>query len=288
MNMKKQILLSSLFFIFHLHSYSQEINANFETVIYKKTDSVSLIMNVIYPTAIDTTKKYPGMVFFSGNWGHLKKFEPHAEYFSSKGIVCFLVQHFDKIDQVDFALWSRTANAKSSIRYIREHATDFHVDGSKIIAAGGSSGGHLAAATALISCCDDPKDDLSISPKPNALVLFNPVLDLGPIDPEIFEMLGEKYIEISPMQNIRKGAPPTIILHGTADQFIPVSEVEYYRDIMEAIGSRCDLVLYDNQKHGFFNYQRSKEYYQKTVMEVEKFLISLGYLVEQPTLLNKN
>ena len=119
-------------------------------------------------------------------------------------------------------------------------------------------------------------------------MLFNPVLDLGPIGPEIFEMLGEKYIEISPLQNIRKGAPPTIILHGTADQFIPVSEVEYYRDIMKAIGSRCDLVLYDNQKHGFFNYQRSKEYYQKTIMEVEKFLISLGYLVEQPTLLNKN
>jgi dipeptidyl aminopeptidase/acylaminoacyl peptidase len=284
--MKKQIPLTVLFIIVHLFVNSQEIEHRFETVVYKKTDTVSLIMKVIYPPDIKKTKKYPGMVFFSGKWGHLKQFEPHAEYFSSKGIVCFLVQHFDKIDQQDFAVWSRTANAKSSIRYIRLNANDFHVNESKIIAAGGSSGGHLAAATALINCCDDPNDNLSISPKPNALVLFNPVLDLGPIDPEIFEMLGERYIEISPLQNIRKGAPPSIILHGTADQFIPVSEVEYYRDIMQAIGSRCELVLYDNQNHGFFDYQRSKENYLKTILEVEKFLISLGYLNCKPTIFN--
>lgn len=284
--MKKQILLTVLLIIIHLFVSSQENEHRFETVTYKKIDTVSLIMKVIYPPAFDKTKNYPGMVFFSGKWEHLKQFEPHAKYFSSRGIVCFLVQHYDNRDKKDFAIWSRTANAKSSIRYIRDNAKHFHVDGDKIIATGGSSGGHLAAATALISCCDDPNDNLSISPKPNALVLFNPVLDVGPIDPEIFEMLGEKYIEISPLQNIRKGAPPTIILHGKADQFIPVSEIQYYKQIMDAVGSRCHVVLYEDQRHGFFSHSRGKKYYQETIFEVDKFLISLGYLNGEPTILN--
>jgi acetyl esterase len=46
---------------------------------------------------------------------------------------------------------------------------------------------------------------------------------------------------------------------------------------MEAVGSRCDLFLYEGQKHGFFNF-RNSEYYQKTLLETEKFLRSLGLI----------
>lgn len=46
--------------------------------------------------------------------------------------------------------------------------------------SGGSAGGHLAAAIASIDGFNDATDDLSVSCKPNLLVLFNPVLDNGP------------------------------------------------------------------------------------------------------------
>ena len=55
------------------------------------------------------------------------------------------------------------------------------VDPHRIAAAGGSAGGHLAAFTALVGGLDDPQDDMNISCKPNALVLFNPVFDNGPV-----------------------------------------------------------------------------------------------------------
>jgi len=53
------------------------------------------------------------------------------------------------------------------------------IDTSRIIASGGSAGGHLAACTALIDEINEETDDLSVSPVPFALVLFNPVVDTG-------------------------------------------------------------------------------------------------------------
>jgi hypothetical protein len=50
---------------------------------------------------------------------------------------------------------------------------------------------------------------------------------------------------------------------------------------MEKVGSRCEVFLYEGQPHGFFNF-RNREYYHKTVLEADKFLISLGYLTGQP------
>lgn len=167
-------------------------------------------------------------------------------------------------------------DAKSAIRFLRENALEFHIDTAKIIASGGSAGGHLAAATALIDRFEEQNDNLTISCIPNALILFNPVIDNGP-GGYGYERIGQKYKDFSPLHNINKGAPPTIIFLGTSDHLVPVETAKYYKTIMEKVGSRCDLFLYEGQKHGFFNY-RNRIYYDQTILEADKFLISIGYL----------
>jgi len=139
----------------------------------------------------------------------------------------------------------------------------------------------------VLSCCDDPEDNLKFGSKPNGLVLFNPVVDFGPGDSVLYGIVGDKYKDISPLHNIKPGVPPSIILQGTADEFTPVETINYYKHVTDAVGSRCDLFLYEGQHHGFFNYGVSKEYYQKTVLEVDKFLHSLGYIDGEPTIMNK-
>ena len=47
----------------------------------------------------------------------------------------------------------------------------------RIVSSGGSAGGYLAAAVATIDGFHSEGDDLCVSPKPNAMVLFNPVVD---------------------------------------------------------------------------------------------------------------
>ena len=76
-------------------------------------------------------------------------------------------------------------------------------------------------------------------------------------------------------------------MQGTADEFTPVVTIEYFKHEIESAGSRCDLFLFKDQHHGFFNYGVSKEYYKKTVLEVDKFLQSLGYIEGEPTIMNE-
>lgn len=88
------------------------------------------------------------------------------------------------------------------------------------------------------------------------------------------------------MHNIDDTAPPTIVFLGTEDSLVPVSTARKYKRLMEDKGRRCDLHLYEGQPHGFFNYDR-REYYNKTVIEMDRFLSSLGYLDGEPTLQNE-
>lgn len=276
MNFTKSILSLILSIISASFVYSQE------KTVYKTIDTLDLTMEVYRPQASPNGNKFPAMVFFfGGGWtgGSTAQFEPHAKYFSDRGIVCFLVDYrVNSRNQT--SPFESLMDAKSAIRYIRQHADEFQIDPDKIIASGGSAGGHLAAGTALIEAFNDSQDEISIDCKPNALVLFNPVIDNGP-GGYGFERIGEAYRDFSPLHNIRTGAPPTIIFLGMKDDLIPVETMEYYQTVMEKVGSRCELFLYEGQPHGFFNH-RNFEYYQKTLLRADLFLQSLGYLKESP------
>ena len=288
--MKYTLLTIVISLLIQSHTYGQEVKI--DSVIYKKKDTVSLIMKVIYPPSMDRNKKYPAMVFYSGgNWdyGNLGHFKRQANYFAKRGMVCFLAEYGNKIRTKEIKesnLHTSISDAKSCIRYIRENANRFNVDVNKIIAAGGSAGGHLAAAIATIDEYDDLKDNMAISAKPNGLVLFNPVIDFGPTgDVEMYETLGEKYRQTSPAHHVKQGMPPTLILHGSEDKYNSPEAMMAYKESMEAAGGRCDLVIYDDQEHGFFNYGRSVKYYKETVLEVDRFLISLGHISGEPTIM---
>src|SRR5690606_9585027 len=147
--------------------------------IYKRIDSVALYMDVFAPKNAKGKAPRPAMVFFfGGGWrgGTTRQFEPQANYFAGRGMVCFLVD-YRVAGRHGSTPFESLMDAKLAIRYIKANAATLGVDTSRIVAAGGSAGGHLAAATALLSASNDPGDDLSISPRPAALVLFNPVID---------------------------------------------------------------------------------------------------------------
>ena len=164
----------------------------------------------------------------------------------------------------------------SAIRFIKKNAVQFQIDTQKIIASGGSAGGHLAAATALCESFNESSDNLYVSSKPAALVLFNPVIDNGP-GGYGYDRVGEAYKEFSPLHNISEGAPPTLLFLGSEDTLIPVETLQYYKKVMEKVGSRCDLFLYEGQEHGFFNYGK-EPYYSQTVEETFRFLKSLNLI----------
>ena len=173
-------------------------------------------------------------------------------------------------------------DGKSSIRWLRSHATQLGIDRDRIAAGGGSAGGQIAAATGNVRGLEGPNEDSAISSQPNALVLFNPVYDNGP-GGYGHQQMKERWRDISPLHNIRRGSPPTVVFLGTKDRLIPVSTAEKYKQLMIKAGSRCDLHLYENQTHGFFNWGRKGGRYDATLRAMDEFLVSLGWLPETIT-----
>lgn len=276
-SLNSHLILTGIVFVLNLFSgYSQE------RITYKKVDTTELAMEIYRPSIQQADKKVPAIVFFFGggwNSGNIHQFEPHAKYFSQRGLSCFLVDYRVR-ERHQTSPFESLKDAKSAIRYIRENAEILNIDPLRIVAAGGSAGGHLAAATALIEDYNEDSDDTSIDCKPNALLLYNPVIDNGP-GGYGFERIREEYKRFSPLHNIKQGAPPTIIFLGKEDNLIPVVTAEYYKMVMEKVGGRCELSLFEGEGHGFFNY-RNLGNYEKTLRESEDFLQSLGYLEKEP------
>ena len=282
--MKKTILSLSVLIILRIPLFCQQNEISIDHRIYKQIDTVSLVLDIYNPPDMEDEKSYPAMVFFfGGGWkgGSVEQFKPHARYFSGRGMVCILADYRVESRQ-GTSPFESLKDAKSAIRFIRKNATRLQVDTGKIVASGGSAGGHLAAATAFIKGYNDPGDDLSVSCVPNALVLFNPVIDNGPAGYG-HERINNAYKDFSPLHNLNRGAPPTVFFLGTKDKLIPVETARYYQKAMERVGGRCELFLYDDQPHGFFNF-RNRYYYYQTVLETDKFLNSIGYLKGEPDL----
>ena len=257
--------------------------------VYKTVGERRLRLFVMTPPGHEAEDKRPAMVFYhGGGWvgGAPGQFTEHSKYLIARGMVTV---------QVEYRLLARKssdppgvciADAKSAMRWVRANATRLGIDPGRIAAGGGSAGGHLAAAVALLEGLDEASDDLGVSPRPNALVLFNPVYNNGP-PPEGWcnNRVGDSYKQYSPAHNILPGAPPALVFLGTKDKLIPVATAEEFRDDMRAAGSRSELMLFEGEGHGFFNYGRGGgKAYRKTVRAMDVFLTSLGYLTGEPAM----
>jgi acetyl esterase/lipase len=224
--------------------------------------------------------------FFGGGWvqGAPTQFNEHSLYFASRGLVCIQAE-YRLVDRANPAPpLVCVYDARSALRWVRSHAAELGVDPKRIAAGGGSAGGHLAAHAGMVDALDDPSDDPIISPKANALLLFNPVLDNGPGGFGT-KAIGERYPEFSPAHNVSPDDPPMILFLGSQDKLIPVATVERLKSNMEKAGVRCELRIYEGQGHGFFNAKGGGgKYYALTVREADRFLASLGWLKGEPTL----
>ena len=249
-----------------------------EKLLYKKTNEGDLNLFVYKPIEFDIKKRYSCIVFFHGggwNNGTPEQFQRQSRYFASRGMVAISVEY--RIRNVHgTSPIQAMEDAKSAIRFIRSNAKLLSIDSNKIAAAGGSAGGHLAAVAGNIDLFENPNEDLSVSSKPNLLILYNPVLHFG----RKWQWI-KNPSNASPYENLKKGAPPTIILTGTEDKIVPVELVKNYKKRMESIGSRCDLILYEGAEHAFFN--RGDDFVD-TVLQTDIFLKSNWYLSGPPTI----
>jgi len=262
-------------------------------VVFKTIEDVELKLDIFEPEGLKATDKRPAIVFFFGggwNKGSTQQFYPHSKYLASRGMVAISAEYRVK-SRHGVTPFECVTDGKSAIRWVRANASKLGVDPERIAAGGGSAGGHVGACTGVIDGLDEPDEDSSVSSKPNALVLFNPVLvipwrDVSKMTDEQKERFeGRDFTEISPYNHVSPDDPPTIIFHGEADTTVPIRTARMFVEAMEKAGNRCELVAYDGKSHGFFNYGRDGgEAFYDTVRKADEFLTSLGYLKGASTL----
>ncbi len=268
----KKLFLPLLFLLFVLQGVGQSYQFTTKTFAYKVVDGDTLEMTM-YKPVLSSPINLPAIVFFfGGGWvgGTPNQFKLQAEYFASRGVITFCPDYRVKSRQ-GTSPFESVKDAKSAMRYLRSNSAKLGVDSNKIVGAGGSAGGHLAACTAIIDECIEESDDLSVSAKPFALVLFNPVVDTGKRGYGSAKVAGREF-EISPVHHIVKGVVPTLIMHGKGDTTVPYENVVRFASLMKQEGNDCKLKGYKNQKHGFFNYSRSPKNFKNTLIETEHFL----------------
>ena len=250
---------------------------------FKTVDRTDLNVWIFFPDGHTPADSRPAMVFFfGGGWlqGSPAQFQRQARELRSHGMVTVLAD-YRVLNRHGSRASSGVEDAKSAIRWVRSHARDLGIDPNRIGAAGGSSGGHLAAATATLPRFDNLDEDLSVSSKPNALVLFNPVVIVAPVDgvwdtpDEMRERMDGPLTDLSPFHHVQDDVPPTLVVHGTADERVPFPTVVAYCERVAEVGGQCEVVPYEGAGHGFFN---GDPYYEPTLQQALRFLSSIGWI----------
>ncbi len=258
-----------------------------ETYTYKKVGDHELKIHVIKPADWKQSDSRPAVLFFhGGGWtgGTPGQFDQHSQYLASRGMVCFQVQYRllgkAATENVDPTPTQCIRDAKSAMRWARKRASEFGIDANRIASGGGSAGGHLAAFLGTTDGTDDPNDDIAISARSNAMLLFNPVYDNGPGGWGT-KRVGDRFLEFSPAHNISADDAPSIVFLGTNDKLIPVATAQTFQNQMAKKNVRSELRLYAGAGHGFFNAKTDGgRWYRLTVTEMDNFLVSLGWLAK--------
>ena len=204
-----------------------------------------------------------------------REFFSTCERYAKMGIVAFSVDYRLSIENgvtpnKTISPIECIMDAKSAMRWVRENAGRFHIDGNKIVASGQSAGGHLALCTAMIEDYNEKSDDLTISCRPDAVLLFSACVNA--VEGWCDRLLGDrrnKIWSISPAHNIRAGLPPMIEFHGTDDEQVPKWTVQFFESEMKKEGNYFELHMYEGRKHylGDGN-QKYSRYYDDEILKI--------------------
>jgi acetyl esterase/lipase len=152
-------------------------------------------------------------------------------------------------------------DAQAAVRWLRNHAADYGVDPTRIYAWGDSAGGHLASLVGLIGGDSPvaavaawyPPTDLNRMGEqalPNAVArATDPASREEQLIGAVLAEQPGKAAAASPVSYVGPGAPPFLLVHGTADRFVPAAQSESLAAELEKAGADVELLLLDGADH---------------------------------------
>ncbi|MGG1516381.1 alpha/beta hydrolase [Paenibacillus oryzisoli] len=281
-------------------------DSTYEKIVYKEADGRRLRLLMCRPEGWNADDARPAIVWIhGGGWrgGQPEILLRHCRLFAARGVVTFSVEYrlmphegHDAESGQAPSVETCIEDCRSAMRYIRRHAAQFGIDPQRIAVVGDSAGGHLAVSLATINGYDAPGEDTSISAMANAVVNCNAIVDFtgrwkamvpavdakeaGGDPVRAWLMCHEHAKALSPLNHVRAGQPPMLIMHGLLDvTVVPEEAVRFYEAYTEA-GNEAELVLYPHLSHAFvlFDYKTEEQEVLKVIQRIAQFLTRYDYL----------
>ena len=158
-------------------------------------------------------------------------------------------------------------DAKAAVRWLRAHASEYHINPDRIGVWGDSAGGHLAALLGVTAELPDLEGDCGsaqYSSRVQAVVarctpydFLNPSGELlNDVPSPVTQLFGGTVSEqkdlmrkASPLSHVRPGAPPFHIVHGTRDETVPFEQAEHFTQALKAAGTPVDFLALEGAYH---------------------------------------
>lgn len=158
------------------------------------------------------------------------------------------------------------ADVRCAVRWLRANAPRFSIHPGRVAAMGISAGGHLSAMLGTapeVQGLDGDCPLRDVSPAVSAVVAFAGPMDvrsIGVLDSRQRQMVenflgGElerrmpAALLASPGVHVTRSAPPFLLVHGTADDLVPVEQSRTMRELLRAAGVPATLVELPGEGH---------------------------------------
>jgi len=218
--------------------------------VFKVVNGFVLEAHIFYPNEKKNNDKRAAMVIFHGggfvlgnpSWAYAK-----AKQYSKLGMIAIAAQ-YRLSNYKDITPLEAIQDTKDLMFWLRKNADTLGIMVNKIAASGWSVGAQLCATLAIFP---DTLPDSKINSSPDAILLTSPGTDAKGWFTELLNGANVNPQDYSPVDHIRTGLPPCIILQGRDDSVTPLDGVQLFYDKLIAKNNYCEIWIYDQVGHLF-------------------------------------
>ncbi len=156
-------------------------------------------------------------------------------------------------------------DVQTAIRWVKAHAAEFKGDPRRIALIGHSAGGHLVCAAAVLA-----GDDTRVQAVVGLAAVTDLVADTtrrGEVSKSLQALLDRPQTtnagtikilhDISPINHVKPGLPPFLLMQGDADRTVPWSQSANFQAALHSNNVTCDLITLTNAPHRIVEWDKS-------------------------------